>query len=399
VRAVIVGGGPAGWVAAGAAQAAGWDVALIDPQPDRVWHPTYCAWVDAVPEAFREAFGVVWPDVELVLSEADRRVIERPYGWFDNRALRAACQATASSCHVLPTSVVALQREGERMRIRTEDGDAWADAVLDCTGIGRFVHGRSGPRAAQTALGRFGRPGPGGGVSRPVFMDFRPAGPEAAFPSFGYVLPFATDRVLVEETVLAGRPVVDPEGLRRGLAERAESFGIRIAPTDEEEKVFIGMGGTYPQARQEVAGFGAAAHMAHPATGYLVAHVLRRRAALEAGFRAAAGGTTPEDRVEAIHRALFPGGLRRTRYLHNLGLEVLLRLDRAGLQRFFRAFFAAPESDWRSYMMADAGPGRVASAMWSTFLGLPGSDRWRVMARVGGAAWGRGPDAQVSNKF
>ncbi len=81
-----------------------------------------------------------------------------------------------------------------------------------------------------------------------------------------------------------------------------------------------------PTARQPVVAFGAAAKLTHPATGYSVA------ASLRAAPRVAAAIADGGD-ARHVWEAVWPPALRRTRRLHDYGLEVLLGLGPASWRR------------------------------------------------------------------
>jgi hypothetical protein len=62
---------------------------------------------------------------------------------------------------------------------------------------------------------------------------------------------------------------------------------------------------------------------------------------------------------------------RRARELEQYGLEVLLRLDRAGVQTFFDAFFDLPGPLWQGYLSGTLPPSDVARLMRQLFTSAP----------------------------
>ena len=78
--------------------------------------------------------------------------------------------------------------------------------------------------------------------------------------------------------------------------------------------------------------------------------------------------------------AVWPRPARRTRQLHNHGLEVLLRLRPSELMSFFDAFFDLPVAMWAAYLRIDAPPGDVSRAMTAVLRRLPWPVRRRVLA-------------------
>ena len=72
--------------------------------------------------------------------------------------------------------------------------------------------------------------------------------------------------------------------------------------------------------------------------------------------------------------------LRRTRRLHDYGLEVLLGLGPAELASFFDAFFDLPVDVWAPYLRVDSPPQAVVRAMSAVLRALPWSMRRRLVA-------------------
>jgi lycopene beta-cyclase len=179
------------------------------------------------------------------------------------------------------------------------------------------------------------------------------------------------DGWLVEETVLAARPAVDPSMLRARLEHRLGPDGRELVDAAlRSESVRIPMGGPIPAPSQAVVRFGAAAGFVHPATGYSVA------ASIRAAPRVAAAIAEGDD----VWRAVWPRAHRRARALHDYGLERILRLDADDTRAFFDAFFDLPADRWGEYLRVDTTPAAVASVMRGVFSGSPPTVRRRLMA-------------------
>ena len=113
------------------------------------------------------------------------------------------------------------------------------------------------------------------GPGEALFMDWRPDHGEPGWPTFLYAVPLGGDAVLLEETSLArrpglplaraapppARPARPPRHHRRHADARVER--VRF-PVDRPRHATPG-----------VLGFGAAAPLVHPATGFSVADALR----------------------------------------------------------------------------------------------------------------------------
>lgn len=348
-----MGDGPAGLSLAAAARGAGLEVVVVGRGAP--WVATYSTWRDEVvlPD---ECFASIVPGVAV--HGHRHHDVERPYGILDNEALH---RHLATGLPVVTATAERIVHLPWGSRVVTDAGDVDARIVVDARGR------RPGDGAAtQTAYGVVVAERPAGG---PVLMDFRPAG--AGAPTFVYSVPVA-DGWLIEETVLAARPPVPPTDLAPRLAAR---IGAPLAL--RTDLVTIPMGGPLPSRRGPVPAFGAAAGYVHPATGYSVAASLRAAPRVAAALASAA---REGDRVDPapVWDAVWPAQLRRTRRLHDYGLEVLLRLDQDGLADFFDAFFDLPVDVWAPYLRIDATPREVSRTMTSVLRRLPRGTRRRV---------------------
>ena len=385
MRAIVIGSGPAGWIAAGACAAEGWSTAIVSPSFGP-FAPTYCAWLDDLPPDWREEVACVWPEVDM-WAASGVRTLPRAYAWVDGARARARLEREAEGVERIEASVQSLARRGHGLEVETDGGVLQADLLIDCAGrVGAFAEVEAGkpPAALQTAYGEFLE---GQGPTRPVLMDFRPLeGPAMHPPSFGYLLPLPDGSVLVEETVLAARPAVPVDELRGLQARRKEMYGLQSLPVREIERVHIAMGGPRAGLQGPVAAYGAAAGMVHPATGYLFATLLRVRPRLRRGLARALRASKVERRVEVLSGSLWPRTTGLSRGLQVAGLELVLRMDQARVGGFFEAFFRCPTSAWAGYMRGDPSLFGVLRGMASTFGRLPARERNWV-----GAGFLRGP--------
>ena len=345
----VVGDGPAGLALAAAARRNGLDVVVVGA--GRPWTATYGTWRDDVPDLPGDCFGHV---LDAIAVHGHRRhELARPYAIVDNDALR---DHLASGLDVVVAPAERIRHMAWGSRVLTADGAVDARIVVD-------ARGRTRPgAAAQTAYGVVVAERP---VDGPVLMDLRPAGTAGAVPTFGYAVPVG-DGWLVEETVLAARPPVPATSLAPRLAAR-----VGGPPVGRTELVDIPMGGRLPDRRGPVPLFGAAAGYAHPATGFSVA------ASLRAAPRVAAVLGRADART--VWDAVWPRALRRTRRLHDYGLEVLLGLDQDALATFFDTFFDLRVDVWAPYLRIDAPPGAVSRTMTTLLRRLPRGLRRRLL--------------------
>jgi lycopene beta-cyclase len=208
------------------------------------------------------------------------------------------------------------------------------------------VGGRPGARVAaeQTAYGLVvdaATAAPFLGPDEALFMDWRPDHGEPGWPTFLYAVPLGGDAVLLEETSLARRPGLPLPVLRRRLHARLAHHGVTSPPDARVERV------RFPVDRPRhaatgVLGFGAAAPLVHPATGFSVADALRLAPAVAEAL--ATGGVPAAQRLIWSTRAVAVHRLRR------IGLEALLGMPPDAVPGFFETFFALPERHRHTYL-------------------------------------------------
>jgi lycopene beta-cyclase len=342
----IVGDGPAGLALAAATRAAGLDVVVVGA--GRPWTATYGTWRDDVADLPATCFEHVL--ATIAVHGHRRHDIARSYAIIDNGALR---DRLATGIEVRSTPAQRIRHMAWGSRVLTTDRDVDARIVVD-------ARGRTTPAtAAQTAYGVVrAAPPPDGSM----LMDLRRAG--SGQPTFGYVVP-VVDGWLVEETVLAARPAVPPGSLAARLVAR-----IGVLGDGRVELVTIPMGGRLPRREGPVPLFGAAAGYAHPATGFSVAASLRAAPRVAAALATVCRG--PDRPAPGpVWDAVWPRSLRRTRRLHDYGLQVLLGLDQDELATFFDTFFELPVDVWAPYLRIDATPREVSRTMTTLLRRLP----------------------------
>ncbi|MBB1020190.1 lycopene cyclase, partial [Dietzia sp. E1] len=255
---------------------------------------------------------------------------------------------------------------------------ARAHRVVDCRGAG----GRLNQGPLQTAYGIVvdaADAAPALGGEAALFMDWRTDyardrddDDDEIGPSFLYAIPLSADRVLLEETCLAGLPAPDPAVLASRLRSRLAGRGVSRAAIEEPlsvERVRIPLlprpGGSEDPL---VEAFGTAGGHGHAATGYSVAAML---AAVPAAVLAlGAGYPLPEPRSP----------LSTT--LHGVGLRALLRADDRTLRALFAAFGRLDGRHQRWFLDAASPSYQVAAAMWGMWVSMPVRDKAGMVAAV-----------------
>ncbi len=408
VDLIVIGDGPAGSALAAACARRGVDVVLVGP--DLAWEQTYGTWVDDLVgvEGLADVAGVLGVTIDSIAVHTDRsQDLLRTYGLFDNEALRGVVRsgvehvrghiddvtsapdgATRHRVHVMPTA--SEQTSGETM-----SSEFRARLVVDAAGWPSSFARRSSTTAPawQTAMGVVLPEPPEGELGRATWMDFRAVGAGAAptrrssigphgVTTFCYSLP-VRDGWMVEETVLAARPAVEPIALLPRLAARLRRHPDDVlAEAVRTEYVRIPMGGARPDDDQPVVAFGAAAGYVHPATGFSVTASLRAAPRVADAVVAALAATSSSAAGDAslVSDAVWTASMRRTRVLHDYGLEVLLRQDDDEVRAFFGEFFELPTEQWSSYLRIDTPPSQLAGVMMRLFSASSWSMRRRLMS-------------------
>ena len=365
-RAVVLGLGPAGRIAAHRAAARGWDVMALDPaggsMPSTVgaWAHQLPAWLpaDAVASRFRPS---------VVTSGGRRRLLDDDYVVLDTAVLSRlggfdVCRERG------------MRHADGAVTIRDGDGDgedfgAWtsSDVVVDAVGA---APGAAVLEARQLAFGHvFREIDVPEHVRVPVLMDFTvPTGTDlppdradatGSYPAtFSYRLPLGDGTWLIEETILAARAssgADDPRRaelhahLHRMQSRRLADLGLEPARAIADETVDFPMGPRHlpdDDPRKGHGHFGAVGGWMHPATGYCVGAVL-------------ADVDRFLDQLEARADASPPGG-RPLAWLRRRGLHVLLGFDADQTREFFDSFLSLPDAAIREYLTGTSTPKTLA---------------------------------------
>ena len=378
---LVVGSGPAGLAAAAHLGEAGLRVVGISPNPKAAWPNTYGVWVDEVaPLGYAPFLSHTWPDTVGNFGRGEV-ALGRTYGRFDNGVLQAQLLARCKRAGVVWQQglVVAVEHRAAGSSLSTTNGETFtAQLVIDSSGhVPKLVSRPVGNTAFQTAYGVLGRfSAPPVAPGQMLLMDFQddfltPA--ERSTPTFLYAMDMGGGLFFAEETSLAHRPGLTMETLQGRLERRLAHYGIYSTEVLECEHCRFPMNLPLPDLTQRTVGFGGAASMVHPASGYLIAAVLRRAPELAGAVAQALGepDAAPERAAAAAWHALWPKERVRARELYLFGLEALLTLDSTGLKDFFGAFFKLPPELWQGYLSGTHGALSVAKTMTATFQHAP----------------------------
>lgn len=394
---LVIGSGPAALAIAAALVERGLRLeALALDDPAAPWPNTYGIWG---PEADRAGLGHLlahrWSDtVSWFGPEPTRHGID--YGLFDKCGLQQHWLELLAAAPVVwhRGRAVAIEHHPAHSVVSMAGGDQLAARlVVDASGHDPvFVQRPQGePIAGQAAYGIVGRFSAAPvDPDQFVLMDFRAdhlsaAERQAEPPSFLYAMDLGEGRFFVEETSLALAPPLPNPLLRERLLRRLAHAGLTVEAIEHEEFCLFPMNLPLPALDQRVVGFGGAASMVHPASGYLVGSLLRRAPDLAAAIAAAL--SDPSLDGEAVARqaweGLWPLELRRRHALFRFGLEKLMRYPEDQLRAFFTTFFAMPREEWSGFLTNTLPLPRLVGAMVRLFAKAPWSVRSGLIEQRG----------------
>ena len=164
--------------------------------------------------------------------------------------------------------------------VRLADGERIdAKGVIDARGFGALPAEQRGALdlAWQKFVGREYRLEAPHDVARPVIMDANVAQHDGY--RFVYTLPFAPDRLLVEDTYYSTNPALDPDLLGQRIDEYVAAKGWRAGRIERAEKgvLPVALGGDFARFRPKGATprIGVMGGFFHPTTGYSLPDAVR----------------------------------------------------------------------------------------------------------------------------
>jgi lycopene beta-cyclase len=218
-----------------------------------------------------------WPGYQLHFDDSARWV-QGVYRSLSSEHLhRLVTDAAAASRHIdprlgTPVSQVAGQTvtlaDGTRLRGRVVV-DARGPEAARPMGSGRFAGGY------QKFVGLECRLATPTDLTAPILMDSRCAQRDGF--RFHYVLPFAPDRVLIEDTYFSNDAGLDVDALSRGIVADAPSLGLDVAEVLRTEVGVLPMPAWshFRAARASPIPGGYAGGWFNPGTGYSLAAAVR----------------------------------------------------------------------------------------------------------------------------
>jgi lycopene beta-cyclase len=394
---LMIGSGPAGMALAAALCNAGLRVAGLTPgDPAAPWINTYGIWADELDDLdLPDLLGPRWTDCSAYM-QGPEIPLDRVYALFDNQRLQSyllgQCQrggmiwerGSAAGIDHFPAHSTVTTGEGATISARL---------VVDASGhfpalVRRPPAENVAYQAAYGIVGRFSSPPVRDGQL--VLMDYRadhltPAERKTEPPTFLYAMDLGAGQYFVEETSLAYAPAVSLDLLKDRLYRRLAHRGIAVEEVAHVERCLFPMNLPLPDLAQTVLGYGGAASMVHPASGYQVGSALKRASSVATAVAEILRGETtpPVEAAQAGWNALWSAPLIRNRNLYLLGLESLMSFNEAELHDFFTAFFNLPHPQWTGYLSNTLSTADLARTMLDLFTRAPNRVR-RALIRTAG---------------
>lgn len=320
-------------------------VTLIEREPQLGGNHTWCFHEGDVPAEARSWLDALvvqrWPEHEVIFP-AYRRRLRQEYCAISSAALNDVVTrrlAASPNGRLLRASVRALGPAG----VELEDGRrVSAELVIDARGPDRT---RLEAGGYQKFLGLELEVAPGSAPLVPVLMDASVAQLDGF--RFMYVLPLASDRVLVEDTYYSTRPELDEAALEERVCDYARDHGLRVRGVLRRERGVLPLPVALPlhaaDASPVVAGY--AGGLFHPTTGYSLPVALR--------FALLLAGAAPRAIPGAALEAWLTGHRRQVRFC--LWLNRMMFGAFAPEERYhvLERFYRLPEGTIRRFYALD----------------------------------------------
>ncbi len=393
---VVIGSGPAGLSIATALVQRGLKVSgLSATDTTKPWPNTYGIWVDELEALGMTAFlDYRWHNTVAYMGKGEIP-LHRDYGLINREKLQGHWLKQSQHQDITwhEGQAMGVTHGAKRSEVTDEKGQVHsARLVIDTTGHKPALVVRSPqqkPIAYQAAYGIVGRfSTPPIEPNQMVLMDYRddhlPQAERKLPPTFLYAMDLGDDVYFVEETSVAHTPAIRFETLQRRLERRLEQRGSNIQETFHVEKCLFPMNSALPDFTQSVVGFGGAASMVHPATGYMIGSLLRRGPDLARAIALSLenANTSPAQAAQAGWQALWPPDRLRKHYLYSFGLENMMAFNTQEMQQFLTSFFSLEQSQWSGFLADTSTLPEIVQAMLVLFGRTSNPVRWGLVSSV-----------------
>ncbi len=405
--ALVLGAGPGALAISAALGKENLSVQVLSPNDRRdLWPYTYGIWGKEVDDlGIGNLLKHRWSDTVSFFgsgsnipnsTENNATKHNQDYGLFDKRKLQEYWLKQCDEALVKWERGVAIKFEVNNSLsiVTTSEGVTLkARLIIDATGYQPVFlkNPERGEVAVQTCFGIVGKfSSPPISNNQFVLMDYRSdhltEEEKKEPPTFLYAMDMGNGTFFLEETSLGLAPPVTLETLKKRLGKRLSYKGIEITEIEHEEHgLFLPMNIPIPDLKQPILGFGGAAGMVHPASGYLVGALLRRAPSVAKAISNSMKDqkASPAFIAKKGWEALWPKDLRRKQALYQFGLEKLMRFKESQLRDFFTGFFSLSKSQWYGFLTNSLSLRELVQAMWKMFTKAPLNVKWGLFEMKG----------------
>ncbi len=356
--------------------------------PYEKWENTYGIWASELEElGLASLLSHRWSKTLSYFGDGLNKKGNRPtkhfydYGLINQKAFQNELLKSCKEIEWLNETAKSIKSENKISEVICFSGlRLKARLVIDASGhkskfIKRPLLKEVAQQAAYGIVGKFSSPP----VNKDQFvlMDFRSdhLNNEELLspPSFLYAMDLGSETYFVEETSLASYPALSQAHLKKRLLRRLNNKGIEVEEIFHEENCLFPMNLPLPYKNQSVLGFGGAASMVHPASGYMIGSLLRRAPLLAEKLAI----FLKESNYSSIELAtkgwsvLWPYELAQRHKLYQYGLRRLMSFDESRLRSFFYNFFKLSTKEWVGFLTNTLPLPKLIYVMSKMFINSP----------------------------
>ena len=161
--------------------------------------------------------------------------------------------------------------------------------------------------------------------------------------------------------------------LKERLLNRLKNKGVKVEEIFHEENCLFPMNLPLPYKNQSVLGFGGAASMVHPASGYMIGSLLRRAPLLakKLAFFLSEPNYSSLELATRGWSVLWPYELTQRHRLYQYGLQRLMSFDENRLRSFFSNFFKLSTKEWVGFLTNTLPLPKLIYVMSKMFINSP----------------------------
>ncbi len=356
--------------------------------PQEKWENTYGIWASELEELGLEfLLSHRWSETVSYFGDGIKDKGNNPtnhfydYGLINQEAFQNDLLKKCTGIQWLNETAKSIKSENKISEVICLSGlKLKARLVIDASGHNsKFIKRPNSKELAQQAaygiVGKFSNPP----VNKDQFvlMDFRSDHLDddelLKSPSFLYAMDLGNGTYFVEETSLASYPAFSQNHLRKRLLSRLHNKDVKVLEIFHEENCLFPMNLPLPYKNQSVLGFGGAASMVHPASGYMVGSLLRR-APLLAEKLAIFLKEPDYSSLELATKGwsvLWPYELTQRHRLYQYGLRRLMSFDESKLRSFFSNFFKLSTKEWVGFLTNTLPLPKLIYVMSKMFINSP----------------------------